>query len=60
MLDTVGDPQMVVRVCVGSGLPYPTHLSTPVTLTLTLSRRAGEGKPLIASLFCLEVSLWSP
>ena len=24
-------------------LPYPTLLSAPVTLTLTLSRRAGEG-----------------
>ncbi len=34
-------------VLVGSGavgcLPYPSHLSAPVTLTLTLSRRAGEG-----------------
>ncbi len=28
---------------VGDGLPYPSPLSTPVTLTLALSRRAGEG-----------------
>ena len=27
----------------GGCLPYPALLSAPVTLTLTLSRRAGEG-----------------
>ena len=32
-------------VCVDSCLPYPSRLSTPVTLTLALSRRAGEGSP---------------
>ncbi len=32
-----------VGVWVGGGLPYPSLLSTPVTLTLALSRRAGEG-----------------
>ena len=40
-------------VLVGSGavgcLPYPSHLSAPVTLTLTLSRRAGEGNPRFAA-----------
>ncbi len=33
---------VVVGASVGGVLPYPAHLS-PVTLTLTLSRRAGEG-----------------
>lgn len=27
----------------GGDLPYPAHLSAPITLTLTLSRGAGEG-----------------
>ena len=35
---------MLVGVFVGGVLPYPARLSAPVTLTLTLSRRAGEGK----------------
>ena len=34
---------VVAKVFVGGCLPCPSRLSTPVTLTLALSRRAGEG-----------------
>ncbi len=39
----------VVVVWVSGVLPYPARLSAPVTLTLALSRRAGEGICVIAS-----------
>ncbi len=41
--------EVVVKVFVGGCLPYPSRLSAPVTLTLSLSRRAGEGICPIAS-----------
>ena len=40
---------MGLREVVVGVLRYPAHLSTPVTLTLALSRRAGEGIYPIAS-----------
>ncbi len=39
---------MVVDDWVSGVLPYPSPLSTPITLTLALSRRAGEGKRVAA------------
>ena len=36
--------EVVVEDCVSGILPRPSFLSAPVTLTLTLSCRAGEGK----------------
>ena len=47
---------MVVDDCVSGVLPYPSRLSTPVTLTLALSRRAGEGIRPIASPGFAKVS----
>ena len=38
----------MVEDCVSGVLPYPSLLSTPVTLTLALSRRVGEGKHVAA------------
>ena len=34
---------MMVEASVGGDYPYPALLSAPVTLTLALSRRVGEG-----------------
>ena len=45
---------MSVGVYIGCFLPCPAHLSAPVTLTLTLSRRAGEGI-YPAALHCFAV-----
>ena len=36
---------VLVLGCVGGCLGFPSRLSAPVTLTLALSRRAGEGNP---------------
>ena len=45
---------VVAKECVGGCLPYPSRLSTPVTLTLALSRGAGEGScPTVSPGFAM-------
>ena len=51
----------VVVVWVGGVLPSSACLSAPVTLTLALSRRAGEGICVIASrVFALPLPFSAP
>ncbi len=45
---------VVIEGCDGDCLPCTSHLSAPVTLTLTLSRRAGEGRNLAAATVLLS------